>query len=1061
MSVERSPIDTRVLLLAPTPRDGEVTCRLMTAGGIRCELPVDLPTLGDELRRGAAAIIVPEEVVLSPAASHLAETLTRQPVWSDVPVIILSRAGVESPAVERAMATFGNVSVVERPVRMTTLLSVVRTALRARERQYQVRDQLIAQQKTEAALRDSEERFRAAFDQAIVGIVLVDLDGNVIRVNDAFCEIVGRPSESLVGHDSSLYTHPDDRRQNAENIRRIETESLQSSVYEKRYIRPDGSVVWVQASLSPLRDRDGNLNRILAVVENINDRKLAREALAHSEARLRMIFESVKDYAIFTIDRTGIVTSWNIGAQRLFGYADTEIMHTSSAVLWTPEDQLLRMMEEEMRQALCEGAGNDERWHQRKDGSRFLASGLLMPLYNDAEEVIGFTKVCRDVTAARQAERELADTRAQLEATLAAGEVGTWLWRIPEDHLTGDANLARMFNLNVEEVTNGAPAARYIQSIHPDDQGPVEEALSAVLTHGINYEIEYRVMQADRSVRWVLARGTIERDAAGRAVRLPGVVLDITERKLAEDAARESEARFRQLADSMPQIVWSALPDGEVDYFNQPWYDYTGLKSGQTGDASWTPVVIDADLVAKYWRESVASGEAFSMEYRVRRAADGQERWHLGRARPIHDSSGRIIRWFGTITDVHDYKQLQEENASLLDSERAARTEAERTSRMKDEFLATLSHELRTPLNAILGWSQIMRSSSADAEDLQQGLEVVERNARSQAQIIEDLLDMSRIISGKVRLDVQPVDLESLLQAAIDTTRPAADAKGIVLHAHLDQQLPTVNGDPNRLQQVLWNLLSNAIKFTPRGGHVWVTLRKRDGNVEVKVADSGEGIKAEFLPFVFDRFRQADATTTRRHGGLGLGLSIVKQLIELHGGSIAVESDGVNRGSTFIVSLPLMIPLPSIERDEKRPLPTSAHGATPSQMTLSLQGLKILVVDDEPDARLLVKRLLEDYQANVVMAASASEALAITGEYCPNVLISDIGMPGEDGYALIRRIRSGGSDNARVPAIALTAYARPEDRVKAMVAGFNMHICKPIEPAELVAIIASLTGRNQ
>ena len=515
----------------------------------------------------------------------------------------------------------------------------------------------------------------------------------------------------------------------------------------------------------------------------------------------------------------------------------------------------------------------------------------------------------------------------------------------------------------------------------------------------------------------------------------------------------------------MPQIVFAGGPDGHLDYYNRQWYDYTGLPPGSTGNEAWDGLLHpdDFERTLEVYSAALRSGALYEHEFRLRRASDGAYRWFLGRALPIKDASGNVLRWFGTDTDIHERKQLQERNERLLFSERAARSEAERTSQMKDEFLATLSHELRTPLNAILGWSQVLRDGHANPEDLAQGLATIERNARAQTQIIEDLLDMSRIIAGKVRLDVQRIELAPTLEAAIETMRPAADAKGIRLQAVLDPLALPVSGDPNRLQQIFWNLLSNAIKFTPKGGRVQVVLERVNSHLEVSVSDTGQGIAPAFLPHVFDRFRQADATTTRQHGGLGLGLAIVKQLVELHGGGVRVKSGGLGAGATFIVDLPLTVLHPEAEPPEsERRHPQAGWSDTPlSSQRLDLTGVEVLVVDDEPDARALVKRLLGDRGAGVRTAGSAAEALRLIGEARPDVLVSDIGMPGEDGYALIRRVRtlSVGGGGA-IPAIALTAYARSEDRMKVVLAGFQMHVSKPVEPAELLTMVASLAGRT-
>jgi signal transduction histidine kinase/ActR/RegA family two-component response regulator len=402
-------------------------------------------------------------------------------------------------------------------------------------------------------------------------------------------------------------------------------------------------------------------------------------------------------------------------------------------------------------------------------------------------------------------------------------------------------------------------------------------------------------------------------------------------------------------------------------------------------------------------------------------------------------------------------KRLAEEREKLLDAERAARVESQRISLLKDEFLANVSHELRTPLNAILGWSQVLASGNAGAEEIRQGLETIARNARAQTQLIDDLLDMSRIISGKVRLDVQETDLAAVVQQALNTVQPSAQAKGVRLQQVIDPSIVHVSGDPNRLQQVAWNLLSNAVKFTPRGGRVDVVIQRVNSHVELTVSDTGVGIKHELLPHVFERFRQGDSSPTRAHTGLGLGLSIVKHLVELHGGSVRVHSAGENRGATFTVELPLA-PIRGARRENSG----SESSAAFTWDGIDLSGVTVLIVEDEPDARELIRRVLSQCQADVIAAASAAEALDALQTRAVHVLVSDIGMPDMDGFELIRRVRKlPATSGGRVPAIALTAFARSEDRTRALLAGYQMHISKPIEPHELVATIASFAGRTE
>jgi CheY-like chemotaxis protein len=395
------------------------------------------------------------------------------------------------------------------------------------------------------------------------------------------------------------------------------------------------------------------------------------------------------------------------------------------------------------------------------------------------------------------------------------------------------------------------------------------------------------------------------------------------------------------------------------------------------------------------------------------------------------------------------------EREQLLQSERYARSEAERLSHIKDEFLATLSHELRTPLNAIQGWATLLRQRQVTAEDRARGLEAIDRNVRAQAQIVSDLLDMSRIVSGKIHLEVQPINLNDVIHNSIEAVRPSVEAKQLRVRTLLDSSVGLVRADPNRLQQVLWNLLSNAVKFTPSGGHIQVVLERVNSHVEVAVEDSGIGIPSEFLPYVFERFRQADAATTRRHGGLGLGLSIVKTLVELHGGSVRVKSAGENQGTTFVIALPVShISEQDVERSQRLPILEDPLEAIELP---ALGGARVLIVDDEPDGRQLMVRILEGRGASVTAVASGNEALALLKDRQFDILISDIGMPDLDGYELMRRARSLDAGHAGpMPAIAVTAYARTEDRQRSLLAGYQMHLAKPIEARELVAGVASL-----
>jgi signal transduction histidine kinase/CheY-like chemotaxis protein len=419
----------------------------------------------------------------------------------------------------------------------------------------------------------------------------------------------------------------------------------------------------------------------------------------------------------------------------------------------------------------------------------------------------------------------------------------------------------------------------------------------------------------------------------------------------------------------------------------------------------------------------------------------------------------KAVRIVGTALDVTERVVAEREREALLASERRARLEAERAGRVRDEFLATLGHELRTPLNAVMGWTQVLRLKHGGDTALLEGLAVIERNARAQAQIIEDLLDMSRIVSGKVRIDVRPLELAEVVAAALETIRPAADAKRVALSFVRDDVPVRISGDPNRLQQVVWNLLSNAVKFTPSGGRVDVALRRVADAVELEVADTGRGMEAEFLPQLFQRFSQADSSTTRRFGGLGLGLAIVKQLVEMHGGTVRAESAGADRGATFTVTFAALDGPGAARPQGETAGDRRDDAAAPPRGELS--GARVLVVEDDRDAREFTAHLLREWGAQVRTASSAGEAIAALRRELPDLVISDIGMPGEDGYVLMRTIRQWpAGQGGRLPAIALTAYARAEDRTQALQAGYDFHLPKPVEPSELLAACSALLARS-
>ncbi len=674
----------------------------------------------------------------------------------------------------------------------------------------------------------ADERFHELVDAVTdYAIFLLDERGYVQSWSRGAERLKGYSAEEVIGCHFSIFYVPEDRAAGRPE-RVLETVRREGRYEEEGHrVRKNGSRFWANVVITPLLSADGSVRGFAKVTRDLSERRAAAEALRQSEERFRMLIEGVNDCAIYMLDPRGVVTTWNVGAQRLTGYRAAEIIGQPFAKFFREEDIAAGRPERELSTARDEGRFEDEGWRVRKDGTHFWASAALSPLRTSDGELLGFAKVTRDLTRQKQSE--------ELERDL---------------------------------------------------------------------------------IREQVARALAEAN----------------ERKLIEN------------------------------------------------------------------------------EETARRAA--------------------------------------------LRAEEAAHR-AEEASRAKDEFLATVSHELRTPLNAIVGWSTILKNAEAPPT-FQKGLEAIHRNAEAQARIIDDILDVSRIVSGKLRLDVKATDLVTVASEAIDVLRASAVAKGVHVQLVTDPNLPRLLADHERLRQVLWNLLSNAIKFSKAKDRVVIRVEARDSSIEIIVSDTGAGIEPAFLPFVFERFRQADGATTRRFGGLGLGLAIVRHIVELHGGEVSAESEGLGHGARFRVVLPARADVLA-EAAAAEPEPRKSTHALEGRATL--HGTRVLIVDDDDDACELLERALRELGAQVSTASSAYSALEALQRMRPHVLVSDIGMPLEDGYALIRKVRSlPAHQGGNVPAIALTAYTRPQDRALALAAGFTTHLTKPVNVEELAVAIASLSA---
>jgi len=672
----------------------------------------------------------------------------------------------------------------------------------------------------------------------------------------------------------------------------------------------------------------------------------------------------------------------------------------------------------------------------------------------------------------KRTEVALAEKELRFREAQAIAHLGSFHWDVGADTVVWSDELYRIYGIDPGEL--GITYKTYLEYVHPDHREQVGGAVEQALTIRQPFEHEYRIVRPTGESRWVFTHSRPIFDGDGILISIQGVCQDITDRKLAEDSIRESEKRARRtLVEQMLVGVVECDATGKFTMVNQRFCDITGYTETELLEIGPGDILHPDDMqrILGLKHRLMETGESFDAEQRFLRK-DGSVVWVNNHVAPIRDAQGAIIRAVAVMMDITDRKRADSERDQLLRQEKAARAEAQAANQSKDEFLTVVSHELRSPLNSILGYARLLRTRPADSSQVKQTVEIIERNGRMQLQLIEDLLDTARIISGKLKLEVQPVALVGVVLAALEAVRPAAQAKSIEIVSSIDPLVGQITGDAGRLQQVVWNLLSNAIKFTPRLGRVELRTESVDHHVRITISDTGKGIEPEFMPFVFDRFRQSDSSSSRRFGGLGLGLSLVKQLVELHGGTVDATSDGHGCGATFTVTLPqssaqtspvaLQQPRAVAQREVKM------EGAIPLDEVPSLAGVSVLVVDDQEEARQLLTETLSECGAQVTAVSSGVEALAIISDppegERPSVLILDINMPGEDGYKALEKVRAleaerGVSHTDQIPAIALTALGRSEDRLKALAAGFRMHVAKPVEPAELAMVIASLADR--
>ncbi|HEY0050074.1 MAG TPA: PAS domain S-box protein [Pyrinomonadaceae bacterium] len=959
-----------------------------------------------------------------------------------------------------------------------------------------------AEKLAQTALLQSEQRYRALIDASAQMVLTMKADGSRDLHRQWFSRLTGVPVEELQGNKYLDVIHPDDR----PNLRKVMSQLTQNPApYEVEVrLRPKSGENYRFYSLRgvPVFKADGTLNEWIGTVSDITDRKEAEMARRHidkTKAHLAAIIESSDD-AIISKDLSSIITSWNRGAEKVFGYTAEEVIGKSVTVLMPPnlideESQILKRIKR------GESIEHYETRRRRKDGTDIDISLTVSPIRDDSGNVIGASKIARDITERKESEEALRESQAILSLSMRSSRMGAWVQDIKTDYIWWSQELEEIFGL--EKGSFSSNRKGFYEFVHPDDRERILDEVRQAISEQKDYTIEFRFLHTDGSVRWMEGRGQAFYSEKGEVVRLYGIGIDITERRQIQEQLIRSErraaedyqallARIVPLAQtlgtardlisiyrSVGEFVRTSTP---CNAFFVSFYDaknnlrtaaYVSGKEGEVDVSTLPPMLLTEDggpnSQAVFQKKSVIVNRYMDLM---------KDRPHVVLQEDgIEPMSSLVVpmtvmnRITGTL-EVQAYENgafTQEhvvalemvanlaavaiENVRLLQVEERARQEAETANRAKDEFLSVLSHELRTPLNSMFGWTRMLRSGILDEDKTSQAIEVIERNVRLQNSLIEDMLDVSRIITGKMRIEKEEIDFAAIVKSAVETARPQAEQKKVSLVFNADAESYVLLGDEVRLQQIVNNLINNAVKFTPEDGAVILSLSTAaDDSVLLNVTDTGIGIEPDFLPQIFDRFRQADSTTRRTHSGLGLGLTIVRHLIELHGGRVSAESEGIGKGASFTIELPLV----------SKPQADLLKNAAAPGDGFSLKGSRILLVDDDCDAMVPLQIILEAREAEVLCASAVSEALEKLAADKFNLLVSDIGMPEMDGYDLITALRKmDESSNHDIPAIALTAYASTQDKRRALMSGFQHHFAKPLDFEQFLATVCSLIKHSE
>ncbi|MBC7969343.1 MAG: PAS domain-containing protein [Verrucomicrobia bacterium] len=925
------------------------------------------------------------------------------------------------------------------------LSTQVSVAIRQAELYQQAQDELAERKRTEETLRSSEERLRLGLQAARMGTWDWNIAENRIIWSANMEDLFGLAPGAFDGSYDQFVArlHPEDRDRVLEAINAAVTTGANYDI-EFRVVYPNGTIRWALSQGKVFYDAAGQPIRMSGVDLDISDRKRTGEALQESETRFRQLAENIDAVFWLREEPEGRVAYVSSAYERLWGWQPQELYENHS--FWVdhihPDDR--EWTYQAFQSKAAAGQFDEEYRIVLDDGRIRWVNDRCFPLYDQTGKLYRFAGIAEDITDRKRVEEALQQSEEFKNRVL---ESSSDCIKV----LDLDARLLYMNagGMCLLEIDNLTP---YLNSewlcFWQGDHWQAAEAAFTAAKAGEVGKFQGFCATVKGKPKWWDVVVTPMRDGAGQVVQILSTSRDVTERRRTEEELRQKNAILDVINESAPTPIFVKNRQGQIIYANPATLAVLGKTAAEVigrYDSDLYPFPEDAVRVMENDQRVMASGQ---MEV-VEETPDGIHIF-LGMKAPYYNEDGEVIGLIGISNDITDRVQLERDRERILQQKLAALAESERVNRIKDEFLAVLSHELRSPLNPILGWTKLLQTRKLDEPKTITALEIIERNAKAQCQLIDDLLDMARVLRGKLSLNVCPVNLLKVIESAIDTVQTAAIAKSIQINPVL-LAVGQVAGDAVRLQQIVWNLLTNAAKFTPSGGRIDIRLEPSDNQAQITITDTGKGISPDFLPHIFESFRQEDASVTRNHGGLGLGMAIVYQLVEAHGGTVTADSPGEGKGATFTVRLPLLNA--NSEENQSSPL---------REQNLDLTSIRVLVIDDEPDSRELLSVMLAQAGAEVMSVASAAEFLTALESFQPNVLVSDIGMPAVDGYTLLRQVRSlSPQQGGQVPAIALTAYAGEIDRQQAIAAGFQKHIAKPIEPDQLaVAIVSLLSGRS-